>query len=234
MPLSHTIANYAKEKFNEEGFEDLAYYMCFDDNFVFPVHYEYKEIALLEHWKVLATAAQQNLSEIVSDKTLTHVFVTAKIVCPPVTVGSHEEMAKIQEEAIAWVLQQKEEGNEDAKLEDHPDMKQYIVVEGFDGQEFETIVLEIVDGVIDGGLSFDNDYSKQKGFLPYLAPGIVLCWLKGQDNYEELLPIYLGKGLVEVPLEELDGFVQQQVEETDSEEEAPEVISVDEETDDEN
>jgi len=226
MPVSHTIANYAKNKFNEEGFSDLTYYMCFDDNFVFPVHYEYKEVAILEHWKVLATAVSQNLIEIVSEKTLTSVFATAKIVCPPVTVGSHQEMTRIQEEAIAWVLSEKEQGNE-VQLKDHPEMKEYIVVEGFNGKEFETIVLEIVNGVIDGGLTFDNDYSKQKGFLPYLAPGLVLCWLKGQDNYDELLPIYLGQGLVELPLEELEGFVQQ-VDPDYS------VIFVADETDDEN
>lgn len=226
MSISHNIASYVKQKFEQEQFKDLTYYMCFEGESIFPVHYTYADHPLYEHWKVLAYAANNTIYESIEDKACTHIFASSSLRCPPVNLPA-EEIVTIQKEAQEWAEAQ----GEDTQAHEYEKMKDYIVVEGFNGEEFETLAMEIKGEEIGEIFEFNNPLAKEVGWLPHLGHELIRSWLKAQDNYDELLEEYAKKGRVRLTASEFEKMFPDGVV-TGAETE--EVIVVEEESDHEN
>ena len=240
MPISHNIAAYVKEQFEENQNRDLVYFLCFDDESIFPVNYDYSKHPIYEHWKVLAYACDNELAERIEDKQLAQIFVSASLRCPPVNLTA-EEILEVQQEAREWAeAQEVAEGEEAVQPHEFHKMKDYIIVEGFNGEHFKTLALEIDDDKIGEVLEFENELSKQVGWLPMLGHELIRIWIKAQPNYEEVLKSFAEEGRIRLteqefmtlfPGQEIPGS---EIEETQSEEEQEEVIVVEEESDHDN
>lgn len=232
MSTSHNIAAYVKEQYEANQNRDLVYFLCFDDESVFPVNYDYSKHPIYEHWKVLAYACDNDLAEKIEDKQLAQIYVSASLRCPPVNLTA-EEILEVQKEAREWAeAQESEEGEEKAQPHEFHKMKDYIIVEGFNGEHFTTLALEIVEDKIGEILEFENELSKKVGWLPMLGHELIRIWIKAQPNYEEILKSFAEEGRVRLTEQEfMTLFPGEDVPSAKIEEE---VIVVEEESDHEN